>query len=295
MAHRLKTVPSIQGRKRGKESIIRTNRLLFTRKPVSSIRYVDAHIHLSDEGYIDCVDEVIAEGRNASVIAMVSNSVDLKTCIENIRLAEKHKGLVYAALGIHPWNVQTLTDAELQRTVDYILSQKGNRASVAIGEIGLDSKYEKIMDRQLKVFDEMLHLAERLDLPAVIHSRGMTKKIIDLLPSYNVKKVLLHWFSNPISALPEAMDRGYYVTEGPVTVYSSGIREVIKTAPLANLMTETDGPVKYSKPPFNGKVTTPAFIPIVAKAIAEVKNLNVDDVATSVRGNFEAFFGVRLN
>ncbi len=191
---------------------------------MNDIKYVDAHIHLSDPEYADCVDEVIAEARNVNVVAMVSNAVDLKTCIENMRLTEKHKGLVYAALGIHPWNVQTLTDEELQQTIDYIQSQKGHGAFVAIGEIGLDAKYEKIMDRQLKVFDEMLHLAEKLNLPAIIHSRGMTEKIIDMLPSYNIKKALLHWFSNPISVLPKIIERGYYITEGPVIVYSNGIQ-----------------------------------------------------------------------
>jgi len=258
-------------------------------------RYVDAHIHLSDPEYANCVDEVVAEARNANVVAMVSSSVDLQTCIENLGLAEKHKGLVYVALGIHPWNVQTLTDSEIQQTIDYIQSQKGHNALVAVGEIGLDSKYEKIMDKQLKVFNEMLRLAERLNLPAVIHSRGMTEKIIDMLPSYSVGKVLLHWFSQPLCALPTAIDRGYCITEGPVAVYSNGIQEVIRKAPLANLMTETDGPVRYFKPPFDGKTTTPAYIPAVVKAIAGVKNMNVEDVAASVLGSFEAFFGVRLN
>ncbi len=60
-------------------------------------------------------------------------------------------------------------------------------------------------------------------------------------------------------------------------------------------MTETDGPVKYFKPPFNGNRTTPAYIPAVAKTIAEVKKMNIDDVATAILGNSETFFGVRLN
>jgi TatD DNase family protein len=262
---------------------------------MSNTRYIDAHIHLSDPEYADCVDEVIAEARSANVVAMVSNAMDLKTCIENMRLAEKYRGLVYVALGIHPWTVQALADADLQETIDFIQSQKGHSALVAIGEIGLDSKYDKIMDRQMKVFEEMLHLAEKLNLPAVIHSRGMTEKIIELLPSYEVKKVLLHWFSNPIDALPKAIARGYYITEGPVATYSTSIQEVVRKTPLTNLMTETDGPVKYFKQPFSGKRTTSAYIPLVVKAIAEAKSINVDDVATSVLGSFQTFFGVRLN
>jgi len=258
------------------------------------MRFVDAHIHLSDEEYSKCTDEIIADAKKTNVVALVSNSMDLKTSIESVKLAEKYQGIVYAALGIHPWSVQALTDDELQQTLDYIMKQKGNKALVAIGEIGLDFKYEKVMDKQLKVFDKMLHLAEELDLPVVVHSRGMTEKIIEMLPSYEVRKVLLHWFSNPISALPKAVENGYCITEGPVTVYSNGIRDVVRKVPLNNLMTETDGPVRYFKSPFDGKRTTPAFIPLVIEAIAEVKRMDVDDVATQISGNFESFFNVDL-
>jgi len=64
--------------------------------------------------------------------------------------------------------------------------------------------------------------------------------------------------------------------------------------PLTNLMTETDGPVRYFKPPFEGKRTTPSFIPMVAKAISEIKNVSLEDVAEQVANNFEVFFGVNF-
>jgi TatD DNase family protein len=259
------------------------------------MRFVDAHIHLSDEEYSNVIDEIIADAKNANVVALVSNSMNLKTSIESLKLAEKHEGIVYAALGVHPWNVQALTEAELQQTLDFISNQKGHKGLVAIGEIGLDFKYEKIWDKQMKVFDEMLRLAEQLDLPAIIHSRGTTAQIVDMLPSYKLKKVLLHWFSNPISALSKAVEKGYYITEGAPTAYSNGIRDVVRRVPLTNLLTETDGPVRFFKSPFDGKRTTPVFIPMVVKAIAEIKKMDVEEVAEQIIGNFESFFGVRLN
>lgn len=191
--------------------------------------------------------------------------------------------------------MQALTETEFQQTLDFISNQKGRKRLVAIGEIGLDFKYEKIWDKQMKVFDEMLRLAEKLDLPAIIHSRGTTAQIVDMLPSYKLKKVLLHWFSNPISALSKAVEKGYYITEGTPTAYSNGIRDVVRRVPLTNLLTETDGPVRFFKPPFDGKRTTPAFIPTVVKAIAEIKKMDAEKVAEQIIGNFESFFGVRLN
>ena len=259
------------------------------------MKFVDAHIHLSDEEYADDMDEIVVEAKNSNVVALVSNSMDYETSIGSLKLAEQYPGMVYAALGIHPWNVNALTEDELQQTLELISRQRQNKALVAIGEIGLDYKYTKIWDRQLMVFNEMLRLAEKFDLPVIIHSRGMTAKIVEMLPSYNLRKVLLHWFSNPISVLSKVVEHGYFITEGPPTAYSNGIREVVRRIPLANLLTETDGPVRYWKLPFKGKRTTPAFIPTVVKAIAEIKNMDVADVATQITKNFEEFFGVKLN
>lgn len=255
------------------------------------MKFVDAHIHLSDEEYKSCIEEVIAEAESSDVVALVSNSMDLKTSLRNLELAEKYPRLVYAALGIHPWSVQTLTEQELEKTLELIKKQKCNKTVVAVGEIGLDSKYMQIWEEQLRVFDSMLHLAEDLDLPVIIHSHGTTAQIVDMLPSYRVKKVLLHWFSDPTSSLSKAVDNGYYISEGPPTVYSDGIRDVVRKVPLTNLLTETDGPVHFFKPPFNGKRTTPAFIPQVVNAIAEIKNMTGEEVADKIVSNFQQFFG----
>ena len=176
-----------------------------------------------------------------------------------------------------------------------ISENRQNKALVAVGEIGLDYKYSKIWDKQLMAFSGMLRLAEKLDLPVIIHSRGTTSQIVDMLPSYNVKKVLLHWFSNPIRVLSKVIENGYYITEGPPTAYSNGIREVIRRIPLTNLLTETDGPVRFFKQPFNGKRTTPAFIPTIVKAIAEIKKMDVATIAEQIIKNFEEFFEVKLN
>lgn len=258
------------------------------------MKFVDAHIHLSDEEYAGVISEVLTEAKNSGVVALVSNSTDLKTCQGTLEVTERYPGMVYAALGIHPLTVKGLKEDELDQVLQLISAQRENRAFVALGEIGLDSKYMEIWDKQVKVFDLMLRLAEKLGLPAIIHSRGTTAQIVDMLPSYKLKKVLLHWFSNPISALVKAVERGYYITEGPLAAYSDGIRDVVKIVPLTNLLTETDGPVRFFKGPFEGKRTTPAFIPRVIAAFAEVKNMSAEEVAEQILKNFQDFFDVKL-
>jgi TatD DNase family protein len=258
------------------------------------MKLIDAHIHLSDAEYAGRTDALMADAQGSNVVALVSNSMDFETSIGSLNLAEKYPNTVYAALGIHPWNVNTLKENELEKTLELISEQHRKKAVVAIGEIGLDYKYEMIWNKQLMVFDKMLRLAEKLDLPAIIHSRGTTARIVDMLPSYALKRVLLHWFSHPMSALYKAVDHGYFITEGPPVAYSNGIRQVVKKVPLTNFLTETDGPVTYRKAPYNGQMTRPSFVKTVVEAVAEVKNMAVDDVAGQIARNFEVFFNIKL-
>ncbi len=257
------------------------------------MKLVDAHIHLSESDYQGHIEELIVDAQNSGVTALVTNALDLKTCQNDLALSKKYPQLVYPALGIHPWNVNILKENELEQTIAFI---KENKVSVkAIGEIGLDSKYETTWEKQTMVFDKMLHLAEELNMPVIIHSRGTTDKIVDMLPSYRLNRVLLHWFSYPLTALDKAVEHGYFITEGPPVVYSNGIREVVEKAPLANLLTETDGPVTYWKKPFNGQLTKPSYIRNVVEAVAEIKKMPVDEVAENIARNFESFFGIKIN
>ncbi|MDR0460517.1 MAG: TatD family hydrolase [Nitrososphaerota archaeon] len=256
---------------------------------------VDAHIHLSDPQYGDHLNEVIADAKAFGVSALVTNSVDFRSCQNDIKLAQTYPDLVYPALGIHPWNVNYLKQDELQETIDFILQQNQKNRVIAIGEIGLDPTYETRWEQQVLVFDKMLQLAEQLCLPVIIHSRGTTDKIVDMLQSYNVKHVLLHWFSHTMETLNKAIDLDYFITEGPPTVYSNSIRDIIKQAPITNVLPETDGPVLYRKKPFNGQLTKPSYVKEVLQAVAEIKNLPFCDVVDQIAKNFEIFFNIKLS
>jgi TatD DNase family protein len=258
------------------------------------MKLVDAHIHLSDKEYSGHIEDLVLDAKSGGVAALVSNAMDQETSLLALELAEKYPELIYVALGIHPWNVNVLKKNELEETINLIIEQRRKKSVVAIGEIGLDCKYEAVWEKQLMVFDKMLRLAEKLDLPVIIHSRGTAEFIVDLLPSYNLKKVLLHWFSHPISALFKAIEKGYYITEGPPVVYSNGIREVVMKTPLTNLLTETDGPVLFRKDPFNGQMTKPSFIREVVHTIANIKKTPVAEVADQIAENFEDFFNIKL-
>lgn len=261
------------------------------------MKYVDAHIHLSDPEYEGKIEEIIKDARQANVVALVSNSMNLESCLQTLKLAKEQHNHVYAALGIHPWNVKGLKENELQNTLDLIVKEANEDNVVAVGEIGLDFQYvkkEEGKDLQLKVFHEMLDVAEKLSLPAIIHSRGTTQEIMDILSSYRIKKVLFHWFSRPIELLNKIVEKGYFITEGPPTAYSKRTKEIVEKTPLTHLLTETDGPVRFFGPPFKGSLTMPSFIPVVVEAIAEVKKMSQEEVCEQIVKNFTEFFSINL-
>lgn len=109
---------------------------------------------------------------------------------------------------------------------------------VAISEIGLDFSYgnEKIVDQQIKVFNEMLQATEKLSLPVIVHSRRTEAETMSILGSFNLEKVLVNWFSGPPELLPKIAEKGYYVSEGPLSVYSSKIRQTVRLIPLSSLL-----------------------------------------------------------
>ena len=196
------------------------------------MKFVDAHIHLADTRYSQNVGEILDEAKQLGVLGLVANATDLETSHKSLKLAEEYSEHVYAALGIHPWNTKQLKPNEIQDTIDLIFKNKKNRQTVvAVGEIGLDASYSETgepTELQMQVFHEMLSAAEKTELPVIIHSRGTTSQIVSLLPSYKLKKVLLHWFSQPHSLIPTIVDSGYYITEGPPSLFSGGIREIIR-------------------------------------------------------------------
>jgi len=259
------------------------------------MRYVDAHIHLSEPEYAGRMHDIVENAKKTGVVAIVTNSMDLETSKTSLKLAEEHEGLVYAALGVHPWHVNQLNPDELEQIKDFIVQNGTNKERVvAIGEVGLDPQYAKRRaqkELQSKVFHEMLRLAEKLTLPVVIHSRWSAPKILEILPSYKRVTALWHWFSSPTELLPKIVERGDYISEGPPVVFSDRIQEVVRLVPLERLLTETDGPVRYYGP-FKDKETTPALIPEVVKAIAQIKKNTEAQVAEQILSNFTKLFKV---
>jgi len=252
------------------------------------LNYIDAHLHLADSGYSGLIQEVMDDAAKNGVHYLLSNGMDYDSSVKTLALADQYKNRVLAAVGLHPWTV-TNTNGKLTLDIFEQLVEENRKKITAIGEIGLDGQYsqdEAQKLRQREVFQFFLRLAERCKLPVIVHSRLAIDEVLNMLPSFTLPKVVLHWYSGPAEYLQKFMDQGYLITIGPSILYAKRTVEIARQADLTTILTETDGPVNYFGP-FKGKPTRPAFVIDVVKKIAEIKNENIDRIRNRVWDNFQ--------
>lgn len=249
--------------------------------------YVDAHLHVADPAYTGQIDLIVQDAAKNNVLHLLSNAVDYETSLETIALAKQYDGLIFAAVGVHPSTATRTADCKLNE-LEKLLQE--NREHVrAIGEIGLDETYTQDPERkkhQGEVFQFLLHLAERNELPVIIHSRNAVEDVLNELPNFRLRQALLHWFDGTPEQVKICGDRGYLISFGPALLNSRRLQELARLADINNILTETDGPVRFRGPPFEGKVTMPSFVIHVTRRIAEIKSITTQETENTISKNF---------
>jgi TatD DNase family protein len=222
-------------------------------------------------------------------INVCSVSVDIRTCLKTFELFGKATdNIVTKFVGIHPEFASTENIDEFMTVFNSKIEQIGG-----IGEIGLDRTYvgsDRVSyEKQKEVFCSMLSLSETTKKPVSVHSRGSTDDILDLLSTYNTGNVALHWFSGSKKQLQKCMDLGLYVGYGPLLVYSSEKRVLLKHTDVNQFLVETDGPVKYSSC-FKGLVSLPSSsLTSVIKTASNVIGKTFYETRDILRQNSERF------
>ena len=259
------------------------------------MQFADAHVHLADPEYEGLLPHLIEAAKKANVSALISNAMDSETSRRTLALAREYSDLVYAAVGIHPWNAVSQSEIDLEAVSELAVTHR--REIVAIGEIGLDRTYAKDEEHfriQSKIFRKMLDLAERTALPISVHSRGSAPELVEILHTSSVGHVLFHWYSGSLEILKEIIGNGYLITVGPSLLYSKHIQDVVKNTPIECILTETDGPVTYGGP-FQRKTTTPEFLPIIVQELGKILRSKVEDLSSQLIRNFECFFNIEIS
>lgn len=237
---------------------------------------IDTHCHLSEEIY-ENLDDVI---NNIDGI-MITSGCDDKSNKEVLELVKKYKN-VYGTLGIHPENIDSVTEESFK----LIEKNINNPKIVGIGEIGLDYYWVKDnKDKQKKVFERQLDLARQYNKPIVVHSRDSIQDTYDILKKYKLKGTI-HCFNSSLEMAKEFIKLGYKIGIGGVVTFknSSKIQEVVKGLDLCDILLETDSP--YLTPePFRGHQNNPSNVYYVAKKVSELKNIDINIVLDKVNKN----------
>ena len=168
-----------------------------------------------------------------------------------------------------------------------------NEKIIGIGEIGLDYHYEGA-DKELQkdVFIHQIELAIKYDMPVIIHSRDATGDMMNILRRYNGKlRGVMHCYSGSVETALELIKMGFYLGVGGIITFKNAknIVEVIKKIDLKYILLETDSP--YLTPePYRGNSNEPAYIPLIARKIAEIKGISLDSVMSATSGNVKMIF-----
>jgi TatD DNase family protein len=217
-------------------------------------------------------------------IIACSVTVDVETTIRSFDLFNTHRNVIRQFIGIHP---ESSAKEDLERFREIFNS---NLQSIdGIGEIGLDGTYDVPLKQQEYVFSAMLELAELTGRPVSIHSRRMLDRVLEMLSSYHIKSVLLHWFAGSKKQLAICMDRGLYVSYGPPLIYSEDKKVLLKNTDRDRFLVETDGPVQYSRC-FENKpsISTSCLVSVVA-SVAYTLGMSYDETVDLLQKNSEAY------
>jgi TatD DNase family protein len=266
-------------------------------KEKSEFFLTDTHAHLATARFAGEVPGILARSREAGVGRIVSISCDLDDVEANLDLAAAYAG-VFATAGIHPCYVHEPGPADWRERLRR-LSERPK--IVAIGEIGLDFYHppedgsETAAWRRLQesIFEEMLQLAQDLNLPAVIHSRESTPAVLDVLARFPAVRAVLHCFTGTPAEAEEALAAGHFLSFTGVITYpkADDVRATAAVVPLDRLMIETDAP--YLAPvPFRGKSCEPAMVRHTCQRLAEIHGLSTEEMTVATSRNAETFFGL---
>lgn len=280
----------------------------------------DVHTHVQFAAFKDDADLVIRNALDAGVW-MINVGTQRDTSVKAVEIANQHAEGVYATVGLHPIHTEkTYHDLQelgiVQQSADYESIDGGfisrgemfdydyykklaeNPKVVAIGECGLDYYRlgEETKERQKAAFLRQVELAAEVKKPLMIHCRNAFADLIGILQatSYKLqpKSGIIHFFTGTVEDAKKLLDLGFLFSFGGVITFARDYDEAIKYIPLDRILLETDAP--YVAPvPYRGKRNEPSYVVVVAKKLAEIKDVSFDEVAAAITKNALTLFGIR--
>lgn len=252
----------------------------------------DSHAHLDDEKFDEDRESLVEEIRKAGITKLISAGYSLEGSRRGKELAEKYD-FIYTTAGISPNDIpQTQEELWIMlEEIEVIAKQSGK--VVAIGEIGLDYYWnDENKELQKLAFERQIEIANRLELPIVIHTREAVMDTLAILKQRAVlKKGVFHCCPLNRELVKEALKLGFYISfAGPITFKNSkNANEIIEMVPNERILIETDSPY-LSPEPLRGRRNDPRNVRFVAQKVAEVKGMTLEETAKITYQNAERLF-----
>ena len=248
---------------------------------------IDTHCHLDDRAILTRLTEVLSAAHAAGVEKYIVPGVAPEGWEVIVRLADAHDG-VYPACGLHPMAADRFDEALPERLRPFA------RRGVAIGEIGLDYLITDIpRERQQAAFRAQLRLAVEMELPVLIHCRRAFRDLLDILGEEHAGRTggVMHAFSGSPEIARECINLGFLISIAGTLTYANAVRplEIVRQIPLDFLVLETDAP-DMTPEPHRGGPNEPAFLVEIARKIAGIKGISVEEVALVTSANAERLF-----
>ena len=251
---------------------------------------IDTHTHLYLEQFKDDIDDVIFRAKNIGVHRFYLPSISSKYNKSMRDLEKKFPDDISCMIGLHPCYV----DDNFQSEINFVKKQIDEHDYKAIGEIGIDLFHEKkYFTQQVLAFEEQIKLAIEYDLPIVIHSRDSFDEIFKVLEKFKSEKLrgIFHCFTGNLNQANKIIDLNFYLGIGGVVTFKNGkISEFLNEIPIDKIVLETDSP--YLAPsPHRGTRNESSYLKIIADKLAEVYNLEIDEISKITQQNSIEVFG----
>jgi TatD DNase family protein len=252
--------------------------------------YVDTHAHLDFPELRPNLESVLRNSKLAGVDKIITVGIDAETNRAALEIAGEHEG-IFASIGWHPHDARKADDS----LEEHVRELTKSPMVVAIGEIGLDYyRNHSPREQQRDVFARMIRLGAELDLPIIVHSRNAFAETIDIISqeSSNNSRGVFHCFAGDVNDLKQVLDIGFDVSfTGNITYKNTPLLPTAAAAPLDRIMLETDCPF-LAPHPHRGKRNEPAYIPLIASKLAEIKSIEVAEIGERTTANAHRLFGL---
>lgn len=252
--------------------------------------YIDTHAHIYHEDFVVDRLDMLQRCDEQGILKVFMPNVDHTSIDGMLELESRSNGRCFSMMGLHPCSVKKDFEKELYIVEEWLSRRKFS----AVGEIGTDLYWDKtFFDHQKEAFIIQVGWAKKYGLPLVIHCResiDQTIEMIERLQEGNLSGVF-HCFSGSLEQATRITKLGFVLgIGGIVTFKNGGLDKVIPEIDLQHMVLETDSP--YLAPvPHRGKRNEPAYIPLVAKKIAELKNCALEEVQEVTTKNALKLFG----